>query len=152
MTITDVDHIMVELARDYAKQLEKAMALRNPMLAGTTAQRAWLEQDAPRRGCRAIVAEPTTAVTGPGPRHTGLRRYDARLQIGEWHVWVELKASGYTKQAQQVAQLIGFVEGCAGLGMKALYYKIVGTPREIRRWTREPARKQAPSLPIIFKY
>lgn len=98
-----------------------------------------------------VAEEPSTAVTGPGPLHTGLRRYDVILKVRPWEVRVKLQASDYPKPAQQLAQLTGFGEGRGQPSDRAQYYKIIGASWEIHRWTREQASKLVRAPPTVLK-
>lgn len=83
--------------------------------------------------------EPRTGVTSAG---SGITRFDVVFTLHHMDIYLEVQASGTApayKQVQLQGQIIGFVLLSAGAEVPTRFYKIVGNPREMSRWSRRAA-------------
>jgi hypothetical protein len=147
---TMIDQFVMELAMAYVSRVRQLETHKDRRAAGSEAQACWVT-DARRRLRRwgaVVVPETRTGVSGLS---WGLTRYDLVFRLGNYKVFVEVKASDYRiagelasrrHDAQSLGQLIGIGAGTAEPGRWALYYRIVAGPRPLLiRWTRRQAAR-----------
>ena len=141
MTEDQIDFAIKNIAQAYAQCLSAAKSNlpNDPMMAGSSAQLRLLAAIR-QQGGTAIKSEPRTGVDSAGG---GQSRFDILFSLNNTDIYLEVQASGYHhghKPVQLQGQVIGFAEVSAGMGMPARYYKIIGNPRQIYRWSRRAAQ------------
>jgi hypothetical protein len=134
-----IDDVVKGLAQRYFSRLATAKGKYDAKAAGTHAQREWLADIAAAGGI-AIKGEPRTGVDSAGG---GQSRYDVLFTLAQMDIYVEVQSSDYGtghKPVQEQGQVIGFAHSSAGSGIAARFYKIIGQPRKIYRWSRGKAQ------------
>jgi hypothetical protein len=136
-----IDIAITRIAQSYARDMVAAGAahLDNSMAAGSKAQNN-LASAIRSEGATRIQLEPRTGVDSAGG---GQSRYDALFNLFATDIYMEVQASDYHhghKPVQLQGQVLGFAEVAAGAGGPARYYKIIGRPRLIYRWSRRAAQ------------
>ena len=140
MSEDETDLAIKQIARAYARGLTSAKSEfpMDPKAAGRRAQEV-LERAIMAQGGRAFQSEPITGVTA---RRGGQSRYDAVFNLKGTDIYIEVQSSGY-HHGHKLVQLRGQVIGLAEVsrtGIPARYYKIIGDPRVIHRWSKRAAQ------------
>jgi hypothetical protein len=145
-----VDMAMQQIARDYHSYLVAAKdeytkhpekASHKKLIAANAGTDAMnnLIASIEKQGGKPIN-EPRTGVDSAGP---GMTKFDVLFTLHDMDIYLEVQSSGKGspyKDVQLQGQIIGFAHVSAGAKVPARYYKIVGFPREISRWSRRAAQ------------
>src|ERR1035438_9161119 len=139
MSEDPVDQSITLRARDYfARLLAARLRCDDPKTAGSQAQKDWIA-NIPLRDGTSIQLEPRTGVDAAGG---GQSRFEVLFTQGI-DVYVEVQATEYHtghKPVQAQGRLLGFAHASSGSGIPARYYKVIGQPRKIHRWSRGPGQ------------